>query len=190
MRREEFIRTFIAIEIREKETLGKLIAIRNALVETGADVKPVEDENIHITLRFIGEIPESMVRLICNEIAGISFSKFTAHVKGLGVFPNITRPRVVWAGIEEGSEKLIELHNLVEDKLRRLGIPREREGFTPHITLIRVKGHRNIDKLIKAINMYAGYDFGYFDVDEVIVKRSVLTPSGPIYSDLCSVKLS
>ncbi|MEM0326811.1 MAG: RNA 2',3'-cyclic phosphodiesterase [Desulfurococcaceae archaeon] len=185
----EHVRTFVAVEIKNQAVLRKLIEVRNQLVATGAELKPVEDENIHLTLRFIGEIPLSLVRVLCSEISGIKYPRFQVHVKGLGAFPSPTRPRVLWAGVEEGGEKLVELHNLVENTVRRIGIPPDREEFVPHITLARVKGLRGLDKLVKTVMILQNTDFGYTEIDEVVVKKSVLTPSGPIYSNLCTVKL-
>jgi len=186
----EEVRTFIAIEIKNTDVLRKLVEIRDYILTSNAELKPVEDENIHLTLRFIGEIPSSLVRAVCTEISSIKAEKFDIHVKGIGAFPSLLRPRVVWAGVEEGSDKLRELYMLVENRLRKLGIPREREEFIPHITLARVKGYRNIDKLVKLIGELINTDFGFTLVDEVFVKKSVLTPSGPIYSNICSVKLT
>lgn len=186
----ELIRTFVAVEIENRDVLKKLVEIRDQLVATGADIKPVEDENIHLTLRFIGEIPVGLVKVLCNEITGLKYQQFQMHVKGLGVFPSLTRPRVIWAGVSEGSDKLIELYRLVESIVRRLRVPPEREEFVPHITLARVKGLRNIEKLLRLINTLLDADFGYSNVTEIFVKKSVLTPSGPVYSNLCSAKLS
>ena len=186
----ELVRTFIAVEVKNQEVLKKLIEARNALVATSAGLKPVEDENIHLTLRFIGEIPQVLVRELCNQISRLEYRKFDMHVKGIGAFPSPLRPRVIWAGVEEGSEDLKKLHDMIESIVARLGIPREKEEFVPHITLARVKDQRGIDKLVKLIAEMSGLDFGYTPVDEVYVKKSVLTPRGPIYSNLCSKKLS
>lgn len=186
----ELIRTFIAIEIENKDVLARLISTRDQIVATGADLKPVEDENIHITLRFIGEIPAGMVRFLCNDMLNLKYPEFRIRVKGIGVFPNISRPRVIWAGVSEGFDKLVELHKQIELIVRRHGIPPEREEYIPHITIARVKGGRNIDKLIKILTTLTNADFGYTDVKEIKLKKSVLTPSGPHYSDLCGVRLA
>lgn len=185
----EILRTFIAIEIENSEVLRKLIQVRNTLLASGADIKPVEDENIHLTLRFIGEIPAGLVGMICSEITGLRYEKFKIHVKGIGAFPSFNRPRVIWAGVEDGSDKVINIHKQVEKIIRRLGIPPEREEFTPHITIARVKSMRGLEALIKTLNQLINVEFGYSDVTRVYVKKSVLTPSGPIYSNICQVDL-
>lgn len=186
----ELIRTFIAVEIENKDTLRRLVEIRDYLASTGADVKPVEDENIHLTLRFIGEIPAGLVKLLCQNIATLKYSKFVMMIRGIGAFPSISRPRVVWAGVSEGSDKLVELHKHVESIVRKIGVPADREEFIPHITLLRVKSGRDIDKLVKALISIQNHEFGYSDVTRIYVKKSTLTPSGPIYSNICWLDLS
>lgn len=186
----ELIRTFIAVEIKNRDTLKKLIEARDQLVTTGADLKPVEDENIHLTVRFIGEIPAGLVRVLCDEISKVEFQRFQMHVKGLGAFPSPARPRVVWAGVAEGGDQLRRLHEIVESIARRLGIPPDREEFVPHITLARVKGFRGVEKLTRLLAVLQDTDFGVTEVDEVVVKKSVLTPRGPVYTNLCSKRFS
>ncbi|ADV64893.1 2'-5' RNA ligase [Desulfurococcus mucosus DSM 2162] len=185
----ELVRSFIAIEVKNRDVLRRLIEARDRVAGVGVDLKPVEDENIHLTLRFIGEVPRSTVEEVCGIVTGISFKPFEMHVKGIGGFPSLERPRVIWAGIEEGAGELLELYRVVEAGLRRLGVKPEREEFTPHITLARVKGYRGLEKLVKVLLEMRDMDFGYTPVDEVIVKKSVLTPRGPIYSNICVKKL-
>lgn len=183
------VRSFIAIEIEDRATLAKLIEARDRLTATGADIKPVEDQNIHLTLRFLGEIPISLVNWVCSELRGVEYNKFSMHVKGLGAFPTIQRPRVIWAGIAEGSQHVVELHKKIEDFLKKRGIEPEREEFIPHITLARVKGSRGINELVKAVLAMVDSDFGITPVSRVVLKKSVLTPRGPIYSDICAQDL-
>jgi len=183
------VRTFIAIDIENESVREKLARIRDYLVESKADLKPVATENIHLTLRFIGEIPLPKVNEICSILQeNLVFKPFKMRIEGLGVFPNIHRPRVIWAGVTEGASELSSLHNSIEKLLRPLGIPPNREKFTPHITIARVRSSRNIQKLIKYIEQYINEFFGEIIVDRVKVKRSILTPKGPIYSDLCIIK--
>jgi len=183
------VRTFIAIDIEDDETRGRLASVRDYLLDSRADLKPVATENIHLTLRFIGEIPVSKVNEICSILQeNLRFKPFKMRIEGLGVFPNIHRPRVVWAGVTEGSSQLTELHSTIESLLRRLRIPPSREKFVPHITIARVKSGRNIARLVKYIEQYINEFFGEIIVDKVKVKRSILTPQGPIYSDLCVIK--
>ncbi len=182
------LRVFIAIDIPDHTVLDNLSKARDLLLESKADLKPVATENLHITLRFIGEVPLTMVNRICDELYKIKFEPFKIKIKGIGVFPNINRPRVIWAGVVEGVEHLRQLHDQVEKILRKMGIPPEREKFIPHITLARVKSGRNIPRLVKIIESIADMEFGEVVVDKIVLKRSMLTPSGPIYNDICEVK--
>lgn len=184
----ELLRTFIAVDINRHEVLSELGRAVDLLVETGADLKPVSVENMHITIRFIGEVPMQVVNSICSELSKMEFSSFKVRVRGVGVFPNISRPRVIWAGITSGVEELTRIHEVAESFLRRLGFEPDREKFVPHITLARLRSNRNLSKLVKVLNDVVMRDFGEFVVDEVVLKRSILTPSGPIYSNICSVK--
>jgi len=183
------MRVFIAVDITDSTVLSNLSRVRDMLLSTGADLKPVATENMHITIRFIGETPIPLVNSICRELGSLEEPAFKVRVKGLGVFPNISRPHVIWAGVSNGFNELVSLHEKVEKILRKLGIPPDREKFIPHITLARVRTERNLAKLIKAINDLASVEFGEFMVEEVVLKRSTLTPSGPIYSNICGVKL-
>lgn len=183
------IRTFIAIDIDDDNVLAKLAEIRDYLTGTKVDLKPVATENIHLTLRFIGEIPLTKVQEICDRlISDLKFKKFTMKIEGLGVFPDIERPRVIWAGVSKGVEELTRLHDAIERLLRQLGIPPSREKFVPHITLARVRTPRNIHLLTETIKHIANTEFGEVVVDKVKVKRSILTRSGPIYNDICVIK--
>ncbi len=183
------IRTFIAVDIDDDSVREKLARVRDYLLESKADLKPVATENIHLTLRFIGEIPLSKVNEICRTLQNnLVFKPFKIKIEGLGVFPNIHRPRVIWAGVTEGASELTMLHSSIEKLIRPLGIPPNREKFTPHITIARVRSSRNVHKLIKYLEQYLNELFGEMLVDKVKVKRSILTPRGPIYSELCIVK--
>ena len=188
------VRAFIAVEIENPQVLSNLIKIRDMLVETGADIKPVEDENIHLTIRFLGEISTitiEEIKRIMDTIPTI-IKSFEMKVFGVGAFPTITRPRVVWAGVTEGSDKLALIRKIIDEgivKARLYDVHKDQHAFSPHITLARVKSGRNISKLADLISRYQDYDFGVSPVTEVKLKQSTLTPRGPIYKDIYIVKL-
>ena len=186
----ELFRVFIAIEIENNDVLSKLIKIKDAFKATKADIKTVEDENIHLTVRFIGEVPLDIVKAIQENLKVLEdIPAFNMYVKGIGAFPSSTRPRVIWAGVVNGVTLLKEIRRRVEQFLRRLGIKPDTHEFTPHITLARVKGRRGIDRVIKLLEMYQDYDFGKSPVTKVKLKRSILRPQGPLYIDLYEVPL-
>ena len=191
MSRLERVRAFISIDIEEPSVVQRLVWLRDLFVQTGAPMKPVEDHNLHITLRFLGEIPSSLVEDIhVNVLSRLRFKRFKIRLVGVGAFPSVTRPRVIWVGVTEGSDVLQELCRSIEGGLRRLGFRPEREEFVPHVTLARIKGSRNIDKVVKLLNEYADYEVGEITVESVRLKQSILTPRGPIYRTLREVKAS
>ncbi len=183
------VRTFIAVDVESSEILGKLARVRDYIAESQADLKPVSVENMHITLRFIGEVPLAKVQEICEALhKSVKFKPFTMRIEGIGAFPNIHRPRVIWAGVTAGALELIKLAKEVDEALRKAGIQPSEEKLTPHITLHRVKSLRNAPSLLKQIDSVVNEFFGEVTVDKVKVKRSILTSSGPMYNDLCVIK--
>ena len=185
------LRTFIAVEIEDREVLSKIIKIKNLLASLSGDsIKPVEDENIHLTLRFLGEIDPSTVEIV-KKILGEarSFQRFHMHVRGIGGFPNISRPRVIWVGVERGREDLLRIRRFIDERLSGLRVHVDQHEFEPHITIARVR-----DKLPQRASQilidYANEDFGLSPVTKIVLKKSVLTPRGPVYSDLYSIDLS
>ncbi len=189
------IRAFIAVEIENPQVLSELIRVRDALVETGADLKPVEDENIHLTIRFLGNISTitlEAIKRILSQVPDVVGGRFEMYVKGVGAFPNINRPRVVWAGVIEGVEQLAKIRRFIDEQIQRerlFDVHRDQHEFSPHITIARVRSGRNIAKLCQLIMQYSDYEFGRTPVSEIKLKQSILTPRGPIYKDLFVVRL-
>ncbi len=180
----ERVRAFISIDIEDPVVLGRLVSVRDMLVSTGAPMKPVEQANMHITIRFLGEIPVLLVDEVYNVMRQARFKPFRVRIVGLGAFPNNIRPRVLWAGVGEGSEQIREIYSIVERGLRKLGFRPEKEDFVPHITLARLKGRRNIEKIVRLLEEYRDYEFGEIIVNSIRLKQSILTRSGPIYRTL------
>ena len=187
------IRAFIAVEIENPEVLRKLIRVRDAIAGVGG-VKPVEDENIHLTIRFLGEVSEGTISEMKRILAGLSsVESFVMRVRGVGAFPSPSRPRVVWAGVAEGADKLRMIRSfvdraIVEHRLR--DVKPDQHGFSPHITLARVKNPRAAAKLSQLLLQLQDEDFGTTPVTSIKLKRSILTPRGPIYHDIYEVELS
>ncbi len=185
------IRLFVAVEVEDAGLWRRILEFRDAVVSCALDggIKPVEDENIHITLRFIGEVPESYVPKIVGCLRAVeSFESFRMTVRGVGAFPSVARPRVVWVGVGEGAEALRRLRDSFEACLRPLA-REDREEFVPHITVARVKGRYRPDCLAAYLRKYETVDFGTSPVTQVKLKRSQLTPKGPIYTDIASFRL-
>ncbi|MCS7097051.1 MAG: RNA 2',3'-cyclic phosphodiesterase [Candidatus Methanomethylicia archaeon] len=182
------IRAFIAIDVSE-EIIYELIKVQESLKLLDLDIKFVERENIHLTLKFLGEIPQEKINRVCNVMKNMYFPKFYLEVKGLGVFPFISKPRVIWAGVSEGYQNIVEIFHFLDSNLKKLNFKSEVGEFTPHITLGRFKSGRNVHLLANFIQDYRNISFGKFAVGFVCLKKSVLTPRGPIYSDLFKMEL-
>ncbi|BAK54421.1 2'-5' RNA ligase [Sulfurisphaera tokodaii str. 7] len=179
------IRLFTAVDIPQ---FPKVLEFMEAVKRTGADVKLVEPYNIHITLVFIGEIQENKLDLVKEAVARIDFQSFKIKLKGAGAFPNLSRPRVVWIGIEGGLQQLRTIRgNLLKELLARGIRPEDEKEFTPHLTIGRVKGPSNMMNLVNVINEYQNIEFGEIIVNKIILFKSTLTPKGPIYDPLLEV---
>ena len=183
------IRCFISVDVEDPELLDAIVEAQRRLLATGADLKPVERENLHITLRFLGEISPPLVEAVGQLIVETSFKPFRAVFHGVGAFPNPRRPRVIWIGVSEGAEELKTLHSRIERGLLDLGFRREDRAFTPHLTIARVRSGRNRDRLTTALHSLHDLEFGSLLVDRIRLKRSTLTPRGPIYSTLAETRL-
>lgn len=180
------MRLFIAIDIPENE---KILSALRYLRGTGRNIKPVEEENLHLTLVFLGEVRN--VAGVREVLSGIKFGKFRVSLRGVGAFPSLNRPRVVWIGVDQGREEMQELRNRIISGLKRIGIePDEEESrFSPHLTLGRVKGPIDPGVFSEFLKTFSQEDFGEFIAEEVHLFRSDLNPSGPVYTRIQSVKL-
>jgi len=178
------IRTFIAIDVDDREVISKITRFQEELASSSSKLKLVEPENVHLTIKFLGNVEEHRLPHIYKVIDEISrrMSPFEMVLSGVGSFPSATRPRVIWVGIKEGFEEALHLIDLVESSLARLGFSRERRKPQPHVTVARVKYSSN--DLERIISKFTDVEFGRILVKEVKVKKSTLTPKGPIYEDL------
>jgi 2'-5' RNA ligase len=180
-------RGFIAVEVKPSP---EILSFLHDLESCGADLKIVELENIHITLKFLGDTDESKVGQITAAIAqaAAGVSCFEAKLKGAGVFPSPKFVRVVWAGIE-GAEPLAQIASKLEDLLALLGFEREKRAFSLHLTVARVRSPCGSERLAPVLEKYRNADFGALPVAEIKLKKSVLSREGPTYSDVEIVKL-
>lgn len=180
-------RSFIAIESNEK-VRKSLRSVQTDLERTGADLKIVSPENIHLTLRFLGNVSESRIELVEDAINTIeTVGSFELRVKDLGVFPKPEFIRVIWAGVLEGADEVKYLQEQLNQNLAKVGFSPDDKEFTPHFTIARVKSGKAKDKLISQIKKRADEDFGSIYVEEMKLKKSKLTPEGPVYSTLSTV---
>lgn len=184
------MRTFIAIEV-PSEIKSVLAAMQNDLKDVGADIAWTHPENIHLTLKFLGEIDKkvsSAVEKICVD-AGRESSIFTLTINGMGVFPTARHPRVLWIGLAGEIKKLERLQEDLDERLTAFGFDPEEKDFRPHLTLGRVKSNRNIRELIEKAGHYSLPKLS-FSVRELILMKSDLHPTGACYTELARARLS
>jgi 2'-5' RNA ligase len=175
-------RTFVAVLIDE-HIRDSISRVQNEVNKLAPDVKWVAPENLHVTLKFLGDVREDALPgvLAAVEKAAKSISGFELAVSGLGAFPNPQRARVVWVGTEDGRDKLIELAAAVESELVSAGFAQEEKPFKAHITIGRVRDRapRQLPDALAEVNADA---LGSQRVSSVALMRSDLRPGGPVYS--------
>jgi len=177
------IRSFFAFDIEDNRIVRRMSDVQGMLANTGADLKLVTPQNIHLTVRFLGDIHPPMVDAIYEEMKQLSFSPFTIEIRGLGAFPKPNYPRVVWAGIKKGANELADVFEQLEPRLRGLGFKPDTKGFSPHLTIARVRTGRNKARLAELIRELEDYEFGTVKAECLRLKKSDLTPRGPIYTN-------
>ena len=178
------MRAFVSLEIEEEEVIDGLVSAQRELVATGADVKVVERENLHFTLRFLGEITEQQAVEADRRMSGLTLEEVGFRVMGLGAFPNARSPRVVWAGVDEPHRSILaEIGGRVITALRGIG-EEDNRPFEPHLTIGRVRSARNMGALSMFVARNSARDFGESRARHIKLKSSRLTPRGPVYSDV------
>jgi RNA 2',3'-cyclic 3'-phosphodiesterase len=166
------------------EVRANLVRVEEELKRTRADLRLVDDENLHFTVKFLGEIPDTMVEEVDRRVRTLSLSRMEVVVRGLGAFPDDRRPRVVWAGVSlEDFESVSRSAQQVIDALQGVGESEDRE-YHPHITVARVRSPRNSEALAAVIRDYSARDFGRTAITSLKLKSSSLTPNGPTYRDV------
>ena len=177
------MRTFVAVEICNESTLNAIAKLQS---ELKIKAKPVSKENMHFTLLFLGEISDDMAPKIMESLSSVSFNPIEMKLIDVGAFPNPRSPRVVWIGVNKDAAKnLVDLAVQVEEKLRPLGF-RSDKPFKPHLTIFRIKDRMN--DISHELNKFRSVEIGHETISELKFKKSILTPTGPIYSDLQVVK--
>ena len=179
------MRTFLAFPISGalKERLRYIL---DDLQQTHADVKWVKAENIHLTLKFLGDVEESgigkissVVREQCHDFAPV-----TSHLSGIGAFPDLRHPKVVWAALDDSKKELQTIAEVLRGEMIKLGVAQDEHSFKPHITLGRVRSSVNLKNLIQTMQQITFKCTIEQVFDKIILYKSTLTPQGPIYEAL------
>ena len=184
------IRTFIAVEI-SAAVRAKAEELIGLLRTTQADVKWVEPQNLHLTLQFLGDVPENQIADVCSAVArgAEEVAPFTLEIRGAGAFPNLGKPRTLWLGAQDGMDQMTDLHDRITLALADLGFQDEERRFQTHLTIGRVKSTKNVSLLGPLLRQHAEFSAGVFPVDKAIVFSSRLERGGPIYEKLATARL-
>jgi 2'-5' RNA ligase len=180
-------RAFISMDIGK---LDGLVALIGDLDGARADIKTVDPEIVHVTLKFLGDVQEDLVPGIvtCMRAAAQGQSPFKVKLRRVGAFPSPSKARVVWVGME-GAEPMKVMAVKLEDSLAFLGFPKEQRGFSPHVTVGRMKGPRGLASIHQLILANQDGEFGEVEFRSIRLKKSVLGPKGPSYCTVEEVKL-
>ncbi len=183
------MRCFISIELPE-EIKNKIDALTASLRESGADVKWVPAENLHLTIKFLGDTSEDLISEIKKRLSAIADSYKSSRVSlaGTGVFPDKKRPRVVWIGIT-GQGNLLELQKAVDGAMAPLGYRPEERPFKAHLTIGRVRSLRGVDDMLRELDILKARHFGDIEIHAVSLMKSELGPKGSKYIRLFDAPL-
>jgi len=179
------IRAFVAIDIPDKQQ-GQIALLQNCLKHLPGQISWVKPQNMHLTLKFMGEFPASLVEAASQALQGMGVIPFElGFAQQIGFFPSEMRPRVIWLGLESAGE-LARLQRTVEERLCHLGLPPEDKAFKPHLTLGRLRQafKGNLAANLKGLQLP---QVEGFRVSEIKFIRSELRPQGPVYTELGSV---
>jgi len=182
---------FIAVAVDEA-IVARVTAVQQVLRRAAPRVSWVKPAGMHLTLKFLGDVPEAGVPPLGDALraAVAPHVPFRLALAGTGAFPDWRRPRVVWAGVADGAEPLAALAASVEHALAPLGLPPERRPFSPHLTLGRIKEPDGLDALLRLAQAHGRDDFGAMTVREVTLYRSDLSPQGATYTPCARAPLA
>ena len=181
------VRTFVAVEASPavRERAARLI---EEFAAAGAGVKWVASENLHLTLKFLGDVEQGDIHRVCESVqrAAAEVQPFEFEIRGAGAFPNLRRPRTIWLGAGRGEPQMADLAHRVDKALQKLRFPREDRRFQAHLTIGRVRNPGpELAELAELLGAAAHVEAGTMAVDEAGGFSSDPRPTGPIYEPLC-----
>jgi RNA 2',3'-cyclic 3'-phosphodiesterase len=182
------MRCFIAIEV-PSEIKSALIDLQTDLSSAGADVAWTNPDNVHLTLKFLGEIDKKLIseveKVCLDTIADVP--PFELSINGTGVFPNARHPRVLWIGLGGEIEKLERLQEQLDERLAEIGFDNEEKDFQPHLTVGRIRSNKNLRELLARSVGFSLPELS-FVVKAIVLMKSDLLPTGACYSELAKAQ--
>jgi 2'-5' RNA ligase len=185
------IRAFIAFDLPD-DVLETISEIQKQLQKKGLKLRWVSVCNIHLTVKFIGDLPADRIDRVAHIMSESAerFSPITIHASGMGVFPGLRRPNVLWMGIRGEMDLLICFQKTLDENLERIGIRAEKRPFRGHLTIGRVKGDPDMELLKESLRLFDDFQTRPFTIKEVKLFQSELTPAGAVYTCIKSIALS
>lgn len=187
----DILRTFIAFQLPEN-IISHIRMVQKKIRTYGFKVGWVKPENIHLTLKFLGEISKQDIDTVVQSMAETAklYSPLTFSAKGIGVFPTVKRPRILWIGLNGDTYPLIQLQKDLEERLDSSGFPKEGRAFKAHLTLGRARAEIDPRQLVEVMEKFSGIESEQFISNKIILFRSELKSGGAVYTELHSVDLS
>ena len=177
------VRAFLAIDL-DDDLKPKINKIIKEFKQIDTRIKYVELANLHLTLKFFGEIDTAGLKLLEETIANVvsEFKPFNIKIKSCGAFPNRNHIKVIWVGIEDDSI-IRDMHDKLDKEFTKLGFDKDKK-FSTHLTIGRMKSAKNKNQVKSTIEEFSDVEIGGMTVNNIVLKKSTLKPSGPIYEDL------
>lgn len=189
----EAVRVFIAVPVDIK-TLRRVSDLQETLKKIDAGIRWVNPKNLHLTLLFLGDVMEDRLpdyyRVL--ERCALKVPNFHLSFQGLGSFPDVKRPRVLWVGVKKGKDEMTQLAQFIKISLWKAGFLEEKEvkqKYSPHLTIGRVKSRKNLPELIQQVEEHKDFCTGPQKISEMQFMKSQLTRSGPIYTVVKKINL-
>ncbi|MBD3425853.1 MAG: RNA 2',3'-cyclic phosphodiesterase [Candidatus Omnitrophica bacterium] len=184
------VRSFIAIELSEQARL-ELARVADTLKSSGAAVKWVKPESVHLTLKFLGEVEEDRLVRVAEKLKDIAkgTSPFEFVLEKIGVFPKWEYAKVLWIGLAGGSDEVKEIVSRAERVLQKEGFDKEKRAYTPHLTLGRIRSAKR-KKELRELTEKTRVNPVPSRVSRIILFKSELTPEGAVYTEMASAELA
>ena len=184
------LRTFIAIDI-PGNILSEIRELQEGIKDYGFKIRWVRPESIHLTLKFLGDIKAVKINEIAEAISEtvVRYTPISLQAKGVGVFPGIKRPQVLWVGLAGQLEPLVSLQKTLDENLETIGFPMEKRPFKGHLTMGRMKAKIDVKKFGDVLMAFRRFESETFTAGRLILYKSELKPSGALYTEMASASL-
>jgi len=184
------IRTFLALDLDEA-IADRLLKVQDGFAGLDACINWVARENLHLTLSFLGDVPDNLLPEVCKIAAAVAaeIEPFEFEIRRIAVVPPVSQPRMIWADVIESTGRLGALYENIRANMLTLGLRQDDRKFLPHITLARIKFARDVAGIYQTAAGVKDASFGTQSAEELVAYASQLTPQGPIYTKVATARL-